>query len=318
MRRLKTVFVSCISAAIVICASVSCSLISSRDVPAEAILFSKIGNRPFDDSIFTIYPDGSGLRQFLKARRGRSYLSASGNSIRGPFAVVTNEIDLEGNTNSKLYIYDPTRETWQHIETEGGIVGDGIISPDNVRVAFTLASKTNPKQYELRIVDLRTGDTKKFSEQEGRWYSSLAWHPNGQTVFFLRLERTAQGVVTKLMSVSVAGGGIETILDEPVAGFCFAPDGNRLAIWTTKGLEILRLPEAGRSLLLSSSNLQSKFESRAGGLSWAKTRDSLAFVLFNKKTDEYELWTVATDGTNVQSIHKQKGEKLIVSSFIRT
>lgn len=317
MRSLKTVFASCISAAIIICASVSCSLIRSRNVPAEVILFSKIGNRPFDDSIFTIYPDGSGLRQFLKARRGRSYLSASGHSIRGPFAVVTNEIDVTGNATSKLYIYDPTRETWQHIETEGGIVGDGIISPNNVRVAFTLF-KTNPKQYELRIVDLRTGDTKKFSEEEGRWYSSLAWHPNGRSVFFLRLERTGQGVVTKLMSVSVAGGGIETILDEPVAGFCFAPDGNRLAIWTTKGLEILRLPEVGRSVVLSSDNLQSKFESRAGGLSWSKTRDSLAFVLFNKETGDYELWTVSTDGTNVQSIHKQKGEKLIVSSFLRT
>jgi hypothetical protein len=70
--------------------------------------------------------------------------------------------------------------------------------------------------------------------------------------------------------------------------------------------------------VLSSSNLQSKFESRAEGLSWAKTIDSLAFVLFNKETSEYELWTVSTDGTNVQSIHKQKDEKLIVSSFIKT
>ncbi len=207
---------------------------------------------------------------------------------------------------------------WQHLDTDDGIVGDGIISPDNVRVAFTLASKANPKQYELRIVDLRTGDTKKFSEEEGRWYSFLAWHPNGETVFFLRLERTGQGVVTKLMSVSVADGGVKTILDEPVAGFCFAPDGNRLAVWTTRGLEILRLPEAGRSLVLSASNLQSKFESRAGGLSWAKTRDSLAFVLFNKETGDYELRTVSTDGSNVRTIYKPKGEKLVVSAFIRT
>lgn len=77
------------------------------------------------------------------------------------------------------------------------------------------------------------------------------------------------------------------------------------AVRVSKGLEILRLPEAGGSLVLSTDNLQSKFESRARGLSWGKTRDSLALELFSKETGEYELGTISTDGTNVQSISPQ-------------
>lgn len=80
--------------------------------------------------------------------------------------------------------------------------------------------------------------------------------------------------ITKPERARKAAGGVEATLEEPGVwqDFCFAPEGNRLAILTARRLEILRVPEAELNLLLSSSNLQSKFESRAGGLSWAKTR----------------------------------------------
>jgi hypothetical protein len=86
---------------------------SSRPTFADRkrILFSRIGRRPFSDSVFSIRLDGRDLKPVLLGKPARSYMFASAHSLSGPMLVTVHESSAgteEGNVEDHLYLFNPS------------------------------------------------------------------------------------------------------------------------------------------------------------------------------------------------------------------
>src|SRR5207253_9964667 len=66
----------------------------------ERILFSTIGTRLFQDYVFSIRPNGSGLKAVLKPEPNRSYMFASANSMSAQMLVTVLAL-APGNDNTE-------------------------------------------------------------------------------------------------------------------------------------------------------------------------------------------------------------------------
>jgi len=302
---------------------VSCMNSGPKPVSSEVVLFSTIGDIPFRDCICSVETDGSNFKRLLSPTQNRSYLYASGNSLRNGLVVTVEELDSSGQIEVHMYLYHPKDDQWIRLLTEEGLEGAGYMSPDSSRIAYVFAPKSQPKQLRTWVMDLKTGNRKKLTgddNQEGAWDGYLSWRPDGKEIVFLRLNLTADGVTSKLMSVSPSGGQPNLILEkqEGTAASCYAPDGKRLAVLSKNGLEILEPTEPSRKVIVPLSSLPN-VQLLMGSLICSRTQDVIAFSVFNRETKQYELWTVSSDGTGLSQIYSQgeKDGKLTVSSFIQ-
>ena len=288
----------------------------------ELILFTTIGPRPFQDYVYSIRADGSRLRPFLSPERNRSYVFASGNSLHGDFVVTVHERDAAGKVVDKLYLYRPDSNQWRHLNTGAGMVGAGVISPDNSRAVFVFSPDRRRETLRLWVADLKTGATRKLTseDQEEAWDGYPAWRPDGQEIMFIRLRLIPGGVATNLMRVSSNGGEPTSLLggDEGVTGVCYSPDGQRLALLSNRGLEVMETSDLRRTVILPWSSLP-KREYYVGGLAWSPTQGKIAFALFNTELKESELWTVRVDGKDAEKIHclSEAEGKITVASFVQ-
>lgn len=302
---------------------VSCMNSGPMPVSSEVVLFSTISDTPFRDCICSVETDGSNFQRLLSPTQNRSYLYASGNSLRDGLVVTVEELGPSGQIEVHMYLYHPKDGQWKRLITEEGMEGAGYISPDNSRIAYVFAPTSQPKQLRTWIRDLKTDSARKLTgddNEEGAWDGYLSWRPDGQELVFLRLNLTADGVTSKLMMVSTAGGHSNTILDKPegIAASCYASDGKRLAILSKNGLEILEVESSRRNVIVPLSALPN-VQLVMGSLICSRTKDLIAFSVFNRGSKQYELWTVSSDGTALSHIYNQgeKDGKLTVSSFIQ-
>lgn len=290
--------------------------------PDEVIVFATLGNHPFQDSISTVWPDGSHVRQILQPEGRKSYLSVSGNSLTKPLLVtVYQSVDSKTKENH-LFLYELAAGTWKRLTTQKGAEGYGAISPDNSQVVFEFGAQTEDgkKAGKSRIWlnDLRTGETRKLTsdEDEETWDSMPTWRPDSQEVLFLRFKFSDRGVLSKLMNVS-ASSGEPRQLTEGVVNACYSPDGKRLAIVATGGLQILDLETQQRKLIVPWERLPN-YKYTSGGLTWSRDLDKIAFAIFNQNSGESELWTVSSDGANATRIYGTKLGRISYPAFVKT
>jgi hypothetical protein len=286
---------------------------------SQVILFATIGNKPFLDYVYRICPDGSGVRAVFSPRRGHSYLYASGNSLRDKLIVTVHETNFTGEVADYLYVNHVSTGEWRRLITEAGYEGKGVMSPDGSKVVYTLAPEEKRASRRLWVTDLDTSRTRQLtSPQEGSWDGNPMWWPDGQGVAFLRSHYTTEGIFSNLLSVSLSGGEPTTLLgpDVPVAAFCYAPDGKRLAIWGKEGLELLDTSGEPRTLILPWSKL-ANYAYRGGGLAWSGIQDQIVLALFNKQSNQDELWTISSNGEDLRRIYSHKDGRIILCSFIR-
>ncbi|MDQ3803045.1 MAG: hypothetical protein M3416_04225 [Acidobacteriota bacterium] len=296
---------------------------AARGPHREVILFVSIGQVPFQDSVNTINLDGHDLKQLLAPEGRRSYVHASGDSLQDILAVSVHEVAATGEVVDHLFTYHPPTGVWRRLVNVEGMEGAGFLSPDHSRVAFVFAPNTQPLQLRLWALDLKTGEATKLTgddTEEGMWDGYASWRPDGREIIFIRMRSEPGGVSSKLMRVPAAGGTPTEILEpgEAVVAACFAPDGNRLAMFAQGGLELFNIVTKQRQLILPWSNLNGA-QFHAGGLAWSREHDTLAFAVFNRQARRYEIWTVASDGSNPEVIHSQSEAdgRLFVSSFVR-
>lgn len=242
----------------------------SRSKRSEVLLFATIGSKPFLDTVYKVRPDGSRLRAVFSPSRGRSYLYASGNSLRDRLIVTVHETNFAGEVVDYLYVNHRVSGEWRRLVTEEGFEGKGVMSPDGSKVVFTLAPTENRGHPTLRITNLQNSETKELTDaEEGTWDGNPSWRPDGEEITFLRSRFTSEGILSNLLRVSPSGGEPRSLLeppDEPVAAFCYAPDGKRLAIWAKQGLELLETSDGKRTLILPWTKL-SNYEYH-GGVVW--------------------------------------------------
>jgi len=312
MRVLWTVVVCvCLGALFCNCAS------RGAAIGSESIMFSSLGNAPFLDYIYTVRSDGSKVQPLLSPKVGRSYKYASGNSLQSDLAVTVHEKSSAGPIENHLYIYSPTSGQWQPLVTNGS-VGEALMSPDNSRIAFVLGSDKDLGSFW--VMDLKSHEQKKLTtddQDNAAWSAYGSWHPDSQEIAFLRLRRTDTGVETILMSSRLTSGETTILLgaEAGVTAVCYSPDGTRLAAFTNRGLEIVKLPGLERVVIVPQSSFG---EARAfpGSLIWSRTQDLIAFSLRDDKLSEAQLWTVSDNGSNLRQIYKENDARITATSFV--
>jgi dipeptidyl aminopeptidase/acylaminoacyl peptidase len=300
-----------------------CSISSSSSASSTSILFTTCGTYPFGDSVYLIGPDGSNLRQLLAPRRGRSYLHASSNELQQGLTLLVHETNSAGIVEDHVYLHRLGNNEWRRLITVEGLEGANYLSPDNSRVAFVFAPKSEPDQLRPWVVDLKTGAIQKLTpddNESGVWDGYFSWRPDGKDIVFVRLRTDNARVSATLMRASLSGGKLEVLLgpDVGVAAACYAPNGERLAILAQKGLEILDIAREARTVILPWDRMPQR-HFRVGGLAWSGILDKIALSLFNNQTKEYEIWTISSNGADAQRIysHNQDKGRITVAGFVQ-
>lgn len=293
-----------------------------RAKPDEVIVFSIIGHRPSSDFISTIWPDGTSPEPLLTPKRGKSYLGASGNSLTNRLVVAVLEDTNLKQSENHLYLYHPGSGAWQRLAELDGTEGFGAISPGNSHVVFEFEPKTMPgekrAQGRLWIYELSSGVTKRLTtnDEEGTWDTLRSWRPDGEEITFLRCRLSQTGVLTKLMRVSMTGGE-PTALAEGVVDACYSPDGKRLAMVASGGLQIWDPMKEERKLIVPWNSLPNH-KYLAVGLTWSKALDKIAFGIMNQSTGESELWIVSSEGNDATKIYSTKVGRISFPTFMKT
>jgi hypothetical protein len=307
---------------VLICASFAwCLLACFSPPPSESILFTTIGHHTFQDFVYTIHPDGSGIKTFLSPKPDRSYTYASGNSLRGTFVVTVHEANAKGTVEDHIYTYRVGSDDWRRLFPGDTIEGGGVLSPDNSQVAFILSPKTQLDKDSVWVLDIKTGSARELVPHEDEtWVNFLRWRPDSQELIFIRFRQSDDGIDSELMQIAASGGVASVLLSEDagVADACYAPDGKRLAMWAAGGLEILDISSLKRITILPWDKLPSNHMLQAGGLDWSPAQDKIVFSLFDKQSGNYELWTISSDGSGAKKLYTSVEGRIQGASFIKT
>ncbi len=288
---------------------------------SEALLitaYTSAGSR-----VYKIGADGKDRKELFKSTEGVNYVYVSGNSTLGPLVVVTRQIK-NGVAEDRIDLCELGGDRCQQIAAdEDGYKGFAVLSPDNRQVVFSLSPPEPYGRHRLWISDLDTRKTRQLTKDtpadHQSWDQYPLWRPDGKEIAFIRATRdaTAGKIVTSLQHISASGGEPKPLLttNEAIAGYCYSPDGLRLAAFSTRGLDLIDLSSEHITTLLTWEAIPNRIF-RASGMVWHPLSNTIAFALFNSQTDQYELWSVPADGRPASVVYKQTAGQVTVSSHL--
>lgn len=298
--------------------TVGCRNVQVSCPNGEAILFSKVGNAFFEDSVCVVCPDGSGVRTLLARRVDRSFLSATGNSLQSWLAVTAHHLTPDRRVENHLYVFRPSTgdlRPWPNLTGEQAIAA---AAADDIHIAFEFAS-SRAGPVRLRVADLMAGEMGQVPNEGDLSDRYPCWSPDGREILFLRvrISPSSTPMQTTLMRVTFPPSKPVVVFgpEEAVSSAAYAPDGKRFAIWSRNGIEVVDRDSLKRRVVFSISSLQGRKPGNAG-LIWARRSDILAFALSNPQTSESELWTVQADGNSAQRIFAARDGSIRVGSFV--
>jgi WD40 repeat protein len=148
--------------------------------------------------------------------------------------------------------------------------------------------------------------------------TALRWRPDGREILAVQLDFQSAVPTVSLVAVDYPSGEIRTLFGPSVGvlGAAFGPDGKEFAIWSVRGLEIVREDTLQRTLVLPLSRLGGR-ELGIQGLQWSAADNLIALVLRAPVTGQSQLWVVRPDGTDPREIYPApNGQQLLLGSFI--
>jgi len=273
--------------------------------------------------VYRIGADGKDRKELFKSTDGVNYIFVSGNSTRGPLVVVKRE-HKNGIPEDQINLCELESDRCQPIaETEHGYKGYGVLSPDNRQVVFSMSPPEPYGRHRLWVFELETRKTQQLTKDtpadSQSWDSYPLWRPDGKEIAFIRATRDASGgkIATSLQHIPASGGEPTPLLstNEPIAGYCYSPDGSRLAAFTSRGLDLIDLSSGDRTTLLAWGSIPDRMF-RASGMVWFPLRNTIAFALHNDKTNEFELWSVPANGKPASVLYKQPAVQITISSSL--
>lgn len=298
---------------------------------ALVLLASSCGTRcPFPETIlFTegvsgtvdlACPDGSDVRALLSPTKSLSFPQTAGISLLSPIVLTSlDETATEPASAARLTLYNPATGRLSFLTQLTGQFGWYAMAPDGRHVAFEYFPQPNPTA-ELRIANLSTQQAAALLTFPATvQFNAPAWRPDGREILFIQLDLSSYPeIIPSLEAVSYPGGQTRNVFgpDVGASGVAFAPDGDRFAMWSNRGLEIVKEDTLQREVVLPLSRLGGRRLGTAG-LLWGVRDNLIAFVLYDPSLGESELWDVRPDGSVLQLVYSvPPGFKLFLGSFV--
>jgi hypothetical protein len=260
-------------------------------------------------------------RPFLSRTQTAGFEEAAGQSLQGPIVVtVDDETAAEPTAAERLEVYNPLAGVLSPFPNLPGTPGWYADAPDDVHVAFEyfprLAPGVSPSLY---VADLATGRAVAlFTFPPNLQMNAPTWGPDGSEILFVQVDLSSVPVIrTSLVAVSYPGGQTRALFgpEDEVVGVAFGPDAKHFAMWSSAGLEIVEEDNLARTLVLPVSKLGGRYLGTPG-LIWGERDNLIAFVLYDPKTNQSELWDVRPNGTDLREVYAATGGKLVLGSFI--
>lgn len=297
----------------------------SRCGPAGACPFTQsiLFSDAYADNVYLACPDGSSTRLLLSRTRSVGFEQAVGPSLQSPLAVVVDdETSAEPSATARLEVYDPSDRGLSPFPDLPGDPGWFAEAPDGRHLAFEYFPELVPgAPSSLYVADLATANASPLINFPVEiQMNAPSWRPDGREILFIQLDLSHfPGIITpSLVSVSYPGGQTRTVLgpEDEVAGVAFSPDGGHFAIWSLqKGLEIVDGDTLQSTLVLPLSRLNGR-QLGTAGLIWGSRVNLIAFVLYDPKTEQFQLWDVRPDGADLTEVYAVRDGKLFLGSFI--
>jgi len=297
---------------------IHCAIINSSRTPDELILFAAIGTTPFTDTIYTIQTDGSYPKRLLTPQGKRSYLHASGYSLKQGLTVSIHQSNINGQVEDHIFVYRPSADEWRRLVSKAGLEGESYMSPDGKYVAFAFAPQS---QLRVWLANLETNQIQKLTEddsEQNSWDRDFSWRLDSREIIFIRSWLGKGSTTSALLRIPLPGGKPIPLLERRprIGAACYSPNGEQVAVFAEAGLEVLDVEGQTRAVILPWNKLPDRgFQN--GGLCWSAKQNILAFGMYNNKTKAHEIWTVSRDGSNAKAIYSSKDMLIKVTSFIR-
>jgi Tol biopolymer transport system component len=205
---------------------------------------------------------------------------------------------------------------------QNGTEGFGALSPDARRVVYEFVPNGGPIQTQLWVKDLSTGQELQLTTQTQPRTDDVfpIWRPNGQEIWFMRevYPPDFSTFAITLMRQNASGGVPSVVFgsDQQVGGVAFSAAGDRLAMFSLQGIEIVDAATLQRSVVLPHAAFAGK-SFWLGSLFWSADRDLLAFVVSVGQTNQWEIWTVKPDGTDQKMIHTEMTSVMYLGGFVK-
>ena len=190
------------------------------------IAFSRQGD------VFTIRPDGTGLKQLTSSDTEDTPLW----SRDGSMLVVLRALYTETDSRWTVITMRPDGSNRRRLRPRvlGSMLG-AEISPDGTRLVYAdmdLSNTNTPGPYAsaIRILDLRTGARARLTGY-GTWNAAPSWSPDGTKLAF---ESSRDGDA-EIYVMGPDGSGLSQVTHNEQNDFspAWSPDGSKIAVQTT-------------------------------------------------------------------------------------
>lgn len=238
-----------------------------------------------DDEIYTVSPNGSGLKQLTDSPR-QDYSPAW--SPDGSKIVYSKY----RNPDTELFILDTqtgrsTRLTYNDIPDN-----DPAFSPDGSKVAFVSFRGTQDgSNADIFVMDASGGGVKRLTDTPGVREESPAWSPDGSKIAF-------EGKSDNIWVMDASDGSGQTNLTPGSARSgdgepSWSPDGSRVAFDGYDGDGDIFTVKADGSGKTNVTDTSLAYEAQPA---WAPNGKRLAFVTNDEGNND--VWTIKADGTD--------------------
>jgi TolB protein len=281
-------------------------LLSGASVPAGAafpgengrILFlSSRGTAGMDSEIFTMKPDGSGVRMLTDNASPESYSCWSPDGSRIAFTMVP-----DGEFDNEVFTMKADGTDVERITEDAHTDFDPCWSPDGEKLVYSsLRGDSNEYSYIFKVPSDGSADPKRISPQESN-HSAPVWGTSG----LIAVDRY-DGNDLEIMTMKPDGSQRENLTSNSVTDFTpdWSPDGNKLAFvrifdfdTEDENYEVFTIRPSGDG----AKNVTTSPEKNEARPAWSPSGTR---IVFNQDADgSSDLATIKPDGTGRKNLTK--------------
>jgi TolB protein len=305
-------------------ASLALASASAAARPADRLVFERIDSATGKTGLYTMRPDGSGLRAITSPGAGEDRDSLPDWSPDGRRIAFTRffpeQTDVLVARADGTGVRNLTRSSCTAVCLSNEYP---VWSPDGRRIAFEralgpLPSAGPPPVVGIFVMDADGSHVRRLTQLQpgsGTEDHSPSWSPDGRRIAFMRANNTAAPIgASAIYTVNARGGRPRLVgrmpLDRPGAGSpTWSPDGSRLLFSTycryrggscgqaATGAQLFTVKPNGRGL-----RQLTHLPGNSYNAAWSPDGSKIVFARNRTVGPEADLYTMHADGTHLRRI----------------